>query len=157
MAADLYRFYAIARATLVKSEQHYDLFDQCFTHYFAGADKPRAFQKALDQWLQTPIEMPQLSEEQLALLEKHDLETLQKMFEERLAEQNERHDGGNKWIGTEVQAPSDTVAKSCGIRVGGAGGGRSAVQIAAKRRFRSYRNDLVLDTRQIEWHSESFA
>ena len=39
---DLYRFYAIARATLVKSEQHYDLFDQCFTHYFAGAERPQA-------------------------------------------------------------------------------------------------------------------
>ena len=150
VAADLYRFYAIARATLVKSEQHYDLFDQCFTHYFAGADKPRAFQKALDQWLQTPIEMPQLSEEQLALLEKHDLETLQKMFEERLAEQNERHDGGNKWIGTGGTSPFGHGGQNpAGIRVGGAGGGRSAVQIAAKRRFRSYRNDLVLDTRQI--------
>ena len=33
-AADLYRFYALARATLIKSEQDYDLFDQCFTHYF---------------------------------------------------------------------------------------------------------------------------
>ena len=150
VAADLYRFYAIARATLVKSEQHYDLFDQCFTHYFAGAERPQAFAKALDEWLSNPIEMPQLTEEQLAALEQHDLETLQKMFEERLKEQNERHDGGNRWIGTGGTSPFGHGGQNpAGIRVGGAGGGRSAVQIAAKRRFKDYRSDLVLDTRQV--------
>ena len=76
--------------------------------------------------------MPQLTEEQLAALEQHDLETLQKMFEERLKEQNERHDGGNRWIGTGGTSPFGHGGQNpAGIRVGGAGGGRSAVQIAA--------------------------
>ena len=46
---------------------------ECFTHYFAGAEKrPQAFAKALDEWLSNPIEMPQLTEEQLAALEQHE-------------------------------------------------------------------------------------
>jgi len=149
-AADLYRFYAIARATLIKSEKHYDLFDQCFAHYFAGATAPHGFAKALDEWLKTPIPAPQLSPEEMAMLEKHSLEELKEMFEERLKEQNERHDGGNRWIGTGGTSPFGHGGQNpAGIRVGGGGGGRTAVQVAAKRRFKDYRNDLVLDTRQI--------
>jgi uncharacterized protein with von Willebrand factor type A (vWA) domain len=36
------------------------------------------------------------------------------------------------------------------MRVGGAGGGRSAMQIAGERRFQEYRKDVVLDVRQID-------
>ena len=150
VAADFYRFYAIARATLIKRESDYDLFDQCFTHYFAGAERPKAFEKALHEWLQDPRAAPELSPEDMALMEQHDLETLQKMFEERLNEQTERHDGGNRWIGTGGTSPfGHGGANPAGIRVGGSGGGGRAVQIAAQRRFRDYRTDLVLDTRQI--------
>ncbi len=150
VAADLYRFYALARATLIKSEKHYDLFDQCFAHYFAGAEAPQAFGRALQEWLEDPIEQPELSPEDLALLEEHDFEELMKMFEERLKEQEERHDGGNRWIGTGGTSPfGHGGANPAGIRVGGQGGGGRAVQIAANRRFREYRSDLVLDTRQI--------
>ena len=72
------------------------------------------------------------------------------MFEERLKEQNERHDGGNRWIGTGGTSPfGHGGVNPAGIRVGGAGGGGRAVQVAAQRRFKNYRTDLVLDTRQI--------
>ncbi len=150
VAANLHRFYAIARATLVKSERHYDVFDQCFTHYFAGADAPQRLAKAIDQWLQEPLPVPQLSPEELELLEKYSLEELRDLFEKRMNEQDERHDGGNKWIGTGGTSPfGHSGQHPAGIRVGGAGGGRSAVQIAAKRRFRDYRSDLIIDTRPI--------
>lgn len=149
-AADLYRFYALARATLVKDEKHYDLFDQAFTHYFAGAQPPRAFAKAVEQWLDEPLPIPQLSEEDLARLQQHGLDELREMFEERLREQNERHDGGNRWIGTGGTSPfGHSGVNPAGIRVGGVGGGKRAVQVAAKRRFREYRDDLVIDTRHI--------
>ena len=82
VAADLYRFYAIARATLVKSETHYDLFDQCFAHHFAGAPRPKEFEKALNEWLANPIPAPELSPEEFARLEQYDLDTLTKMLEE---------------------------------------------------------------------------
>ena len=128
----------------------YDLFDQCFAHHFAGAPRPKEFEKALNEWLANPIPAPELSPEEFARLEQYDLDTLTKMFEERLKEQNERHDGGNRWIGTGGTSPfGHGGAHPSGIRVGGGGGGRSAVQIAAKRRFKDYRKDLILDTRQI--------
>lgn len=104
-AADLHRFYALARATLVKSEKHYDIFDRCFAHYFAGAEPPVGLAKALEQWLDQPIPAPQLTPEELAMLTRHDPEELRRMFEERMREQNERHDGGNKWIGTGGHQP----------------------------------------------------
>ncbi len=84
------------------------------------------------------------------MIERYSLDEMKDLFEERLKEQDERHDGGNRWIGTGGTSPfGHSGAHPEGIRVGGAGGGRSAVQIAAKRRFREYRSDLVLDTRQI--------
>lgn len=149
-AADLYRFYALARCTLIKSEQHYDLFDRCFAHYFSGAEPPVGFSKAFEEWLQTPIPAVDLSPEELALLETHSPEELRKMFEERLKEQDERHDGGNKWIGTGGTSPFGHSGQNPqGIRMGGSGGGRQAIQIASKRRFQEYRSDLVLDVRQL--------
>ena len=78
------------------------------------------------------------------------------MFEERLKEQNERYDGGNRWIGTGGTSLFGHGGQPAGIRVGGSGGGRSAVQIAAKRRFKDY-HDLVLDTRQRAWRCDATA
>lgn len=150
VAADLKRFYAISRVTLVKNERYYDLFDQCFTHFFLGADPPQALVKAVDEWLTDPVSPPSLSPEELAALERLDLEELKRRFEETLREQNERHDGGSKWIGTGGRSPfGHGGVRPSGMRVGGEGRSKSAVQIAAERRFRDYRSDLVLDTRQI--------
>jgi len=149
-AADLHRFYALARATLVKSEKHYDIFDRCFAHYFAGAEPPVGLAKAVEQWLDQPLPMPQLTPEELAMLERHDPEELRRMFEERLKAQNERHDGGSTWIGTGGTSPFGHGGQNPqGIRVGGSGGGRSAIQVASERRFRDYRSDLTLDIRQL--------
>ncbi len=150
VAADLRRFYAIARATLVKHERYYDAFDQCFAHYFAGADAPPALKAALDEWLTAPLPLPQLSEDELAALERLTPDELRKRFEETMRQQTERHDGGNRWIGTGGTSPfGNGGVNPAGMRVGGAGGGKSAIQVAAQRRFRDYRSDIVLDTRQI--------
>ena len=65
-------------------------------------------------------------------------------------EQKERHDGGNRWIGTGGTSPFGHGGEHpTGVRVGGEGGGRSAVQVAGSRRFRNLRSDRILDTRQI--------
>ena len=150
VCADLHRFYAISRACLVKHEKHYDLFDQCFVHHFAGAEAPQALSKAIDEWLQQPLPVPQLTPEELEALERYSLDELKKLFEERMNEQQERHDGGNRWVGTGGTSPfGHSGAHPAGIRVGGGGGSKSAVQIAANRRFRDYRADLILDTRQL--------
>lgn len=150
VAADLTRFYALARATLIKNERHYDVFDLCFAHFFKDAEAPAALASAVEAWLEEPLDMPELSEEQLAQIERLGLDELKKQFEERLREQDERHDGGNRWVGTGGTSPFGNNGRHpSGIRVGGSGRNRSAIQVAADRRFRDYRSDLILDTRQI--------
>ena len=94
--------------------------------------------------------LPDLSPEDLERLQALDLDTLREEFEKRMAEQDERHDGGSKWIGTGGTSPFGHGGRNpAGVRVGGTGGGRSAVQVASERRFRNLASDRVLDTRQI--------
>ena len=141
-------FYRVARAVLIKHEGHYDLWDQVFAAVFGDAEMPSLLAEELLAWLEDPKPPPFLSPEELAALEGVPLDRLRELFEERLREQTERHDGGNRWIGTGGTSPFGHGGRHpAGIRVGGAGGGRSAVQIATERRFRDYRDDRILDTR----------
>ncbi len=146
-------FYHVSRAILVHSERHLDSFDEAFLAHFKGIESEGlALHKELLEWLEKAIERKDaLTPEELAMLEQLDPEELRRMFEERLREQTERHDGGNKWIGTGGTSPfGHSGAARQGIRVGGGGGNRSAIQVADARRYKPYRNDLALDVRQME-------
>ncbi|MFO0747931.1 MAG: VWA domain-containing protein [Myxococcota bacterium] len=142
--------YAVGRAVLVKHEAHFDTWDQVFAATFADGVMPVELKEELMDWLANPIERPGLSPEELAALESLSLEELRRRFLERMAEQDERHDGGSKWIGTGGTSPFGHGGQNpSGLRVGGAGGGRSAVQVAEARRYRDYRSDRILDTRAL--------
>lgn len=142
--------YAVGRALLVKHEAHFDTWDQVFAATFGEGEMPVALTEELLAWLEQPLERPGLSAEELAQLEALSLDELRERFLERLAEQTERHDGGNRWIGTGGTSPFGNGGQNpAGIRVGGAGGGRQAIQVAQARRYRDYRSDRVLDTRQL--------
>ncbi len=144
-------FYYLARAILVKSETYYDQFDQAFYAAFGKIKTDEEITDEVLEWLKDPINRLALDPEELEKLKRYDLETLRAMFEERLREQDERHDGGGRWIGTGGTSPfGHGGAHPAGVRVGGPGGGGSAVQIAQERRFRNYRTDLTLDIRQIK-------
>lgn len=148
--ANLNVFYHLARALLVKKETLYDLFDQVFAEHFRGVEGHFDLDEKLLQWLSDPVLPRELTEEEKAALQALDLDKLRRKFEERLAEQKERHDGGNRFIGTGGTSPfGHGGTHPTGIRIGGAGGGRSAVQVAEDRRFRNLRSDRILDTRQI--------
>ena len=150
VAPDLTDFYRVARAVLIKHEAQFDTWDQVFQAIFGDGQLPTKAAEELLSWLEDPLALPTLSPEELAKLEALPLDALRRLFEERLAEQQERHDGGNRWIGTGGTSPFGNGGRNpAGVRVGGSGGGRSAIQIASERRFRDYRNDRVLDTRQI--------
>ena len=144
-------FYELGRCLLVHSEAHFDAYDKAFAQCFEGIEaESLEISEALKQWLADPAKLAELSEAQLATLKALDLDQLQRLFRERLAEQEERHQGGNRWIGTGGTSPfGNSGYHPTGLRVGGPGGGRSAAQIAGQRRYRAYRDDLVLDVRQI--------
>jgi uncharacterized protein with von Willebrand factor type A (vWA) domain len=145
-------FYEVAKAVLVHDEKHLDDFDQAFAKHFQGVEiEGKKLREELLDWLRDAKErVRELSDEERALLERYDPEELRRLFEQRLREQDERHDGGNKWIGTGGTSPfGHSGAAREGIRVGGAGGNRSAIQVAGERRYRGYRDDVALDVRQM--------
>ncbi|NLW36922.1 vWA domain-containing protein [Syntrophorhabdus aromaticivorans] len=156
--SSLNHLYYIGRAFLVKSEAYYDMFDLAFQEYFGGIKtEPLELEKVMD-WLENPLNrLPKLSPEEMAEFQKkleefrkeHDMEELMRQFRERLKEQKERHDGGAKWIGTGGVSPFGAYGyHPGGIRVGGESWMQSAAKVAGERRFRNYRNDLILDVRQ---------
>ncbi len=148
--SSLETFYELARALLVKRESQYDAYDQVFASVFKGVPTHFNLDDELLKWLENPVMPRELTDEERAMLDTWDLDRLMRELEERRREQKERHDGGNRWIGTGGTSPFGHGGKNpAGVRIGGAGGGRSAVQIAETRRFQNLRSDRVLDTREM--------
>ncbi len=145
-------FYHVARALCVHSESHLDDFDLAFAKHFRGVYvEAKKIADELANWLKDPKKLRELSEEERAMIEALDLDEVRKQFEQRLKEQKERHDGGNRWIGTGGTSPFGRGGfHPSGMSVGGGSGGRSAMQTADARKYASYRNDITLDVRQIE-------
>ncbi|GAH38423.1 unnamed protein product, partial [marine sediment metagenome] len=82
---------------------------------------------------------------------KFDLEAMQKHFEDLLRKQDEEHNFGHHFIGTQGDSQFGNMGQNpMGMRIGGSSGMRMAIQIAQKRIFKDYRKDIVLDTRQIK-------
>ena len=146
-------FYDVSRALLVHHEKHLDDFDMVFGAHFRGIPiEAKAIAEELLQWLKDPVRMRELTEEERKALQEMDLEEVLKQLEERLKEQKERHDGGNRWVGTGGTSPFGKGGyHPSGVSFGGSGGGgRSAIVSADARKYKPYRTDVVLDTRQIE-------
>ncbi|MBN2462296.1 MAG: VWA domain-containing protein, partial [Dehalococcoidia bacterium] len=144
-------FYYLARAILVKSEAYFDHYDVAFHEYFKGIKAPPEISEQILNWLKDPFNRMLLTEEERALLDIMDLDELLEELEKRLREQTEQHDRGAYWIGRGGTSPfGHSGQHPAGFRMGGGGGGRSAIQIAEQRQFRNYRHDLTLDIRQIE-------
>jgi uncharacterized protein with von Willebrand factor type A (vWA) domain len=150
-ASSLTGFYSLTRSILVRDESELDEFDVAFAEHFRGVPRAAAaIDRQVWEWLESPVAPHAADPELRRLLEAIDVDALRAAFEERLREQTERHDGGSYWIGTGGTSPfGHGGAHPGGIRVGGQGGGGSAVQVAAQRRYREHRRDVVIDTRQL--------
>ncbi len=141
-------FYHVARACLVKSEVYFDTFDAVFASIYGGVEGELEVTDELMQWLEDPKEFEGLTDEQRAMIEELSRDELLQKYLETLAEQDERHDGGGRWIGTGGHSPFGHGGQHpTGLRVGGPGGGRSAMKTIEERRYRAYRTDETLDLR----------
>jgi len=148
-------FYHVAKSLMIHQEGHLDAFDQAFLAEFRGIEgKSAKLKEELLKWLDDAEKrIEDLTPEERELLEALDPEELRKLFEERMEEQKERHDKGNRWIGTEGESQFGRQGKKGGgMRVGkgNLAGQRSAIQSADARKYRPYRSDLTLDVRQME-------
>jgi uncharacterized protein with von Willebrand factor type A (vWA) domain len=144
-------FYYLSRATLIKDERHYDKFDQAFGAYFKGIEHITDFTKEIPaEWLKAILQK-ELSAEELAKIEKMGWDELMETLKKRLEEQKERHEGGNKWIGTGGTSPFGNSGNNPqGVRIGGKGGKRSAVKVWDKRMYKDYDDSLELGLRNIK-------
>ncbi len=113
---------------------------------------PNEIKDEILKWLEKNFDLSQMEGSfQEVLNQFFDLEDLQGRFEELMEKQDEEHNGGDQWIGTQGTSPFGNSGQNpMGMRVGGSSGARTAVQIAQKRIFKDYRKDIVLDTRQIK-------
>jgi uncharacterized protein with von Willebrand factor type A (vWA) domain len=145
-------FYLLSRAILVKDEALYDRFDRAFGEYFKGVEAlPGMAAMIPEEWLELAARR-HLSEEERLKLQKLGYEKLFAQLKQRLAEQKERHAGGNKWIGTAGTSPYGHGGYHPeGIRIGGASAGnRTAVKVWEQREFRNLDDSVELGVRNIK-------
>ncbi len=151
---DTERFYYLSRAALVKDERFLDRFDQVFAHVFKGleAGEGVSARELPLEWLQKLAEK-HLSEEEKAMVEAlGGFEKLMETLQERLAEQQKRHQGGSKWIGTAGTSPFGAYGYNPeGVRIGqDESRHRRAVKVWDKREFRNLDGDVEIGTRNIK-------
>lgn len=149
LVTDLDGLYRFGRAVLCHSEAHYDAYDLAFQAAFEGVELPAELKEELAEWL---AEAREATGEGVQVDMSH--EELLREFYERLQQQKERHDGGNRWVGTGGSSPYGRQGRSDrGVRVGEGGeqgGGRSAIRVAGERRWRDYRTDTQLEVRDFK-------
>ena len=147
-------FYFLSRACLVKDESQFDRFDRVFGAHFHGIEQ--AFQSLVEEipedWLRRQAELLLSEEERKRIESLGGFEELMKALQERLREQQERHEGGNKWIGTAGTSPFGAYGYNPeGVRIGQQGSGsRRAVKVWDKREYRNLDDSLELGTRNIK-------
>lgn len=150
---DIEHFYYFARTAMIKDEKYLDRFDQIFGKVFKGvqgvdgeisAEIPEEWLNLLAQKFLTDDEKKQI--ESLGGWEK-----LMETLKQRLEEQKERHQGGNKWIGTGGTSPFGNGGYNPeGIRIGGQSTHRRAVKVWEKREFKNLDENVEIGTRNIK-------
>ena len=146
-------FYHLCRAIVVKNETEFDRFDQIFLEFFKNVPYTGELPEDLLDWLNHPSEdlKRTIADLRSAGFPNETLEELLKMLEERLKEQTEEHNGGNYWVGTQGRTPwGNSGWHPNGIRIGGQSMHRTAMMVAGERKFRDFRKDNKLDTRQFQ-------
>ena len=146
-------FYLLSRTCLVKDEKYFDRFDRAFSALFNEMESIDDVINALipEEWLRAAVEK-YLSEEDKAKIESlGSLEELLDAFRQRLEEQEKRHSGGSKWIGTGGTSPfGHSGYHPEGIRIGGESRNQRAVKVWEERQFQNLDDSVAIGTRSIK-------
>lgn len=154
---DVDAFYYLARVSMVKDERNIDKFDRAFAAAFEGLENIQLEQvlEAVDipaDWLEKLAEK-HLSEEEKAEIEAMGgFEKLMETLKERLKEQEKRHQGGNKWVGTAGTSPFGAYGYNPeGVRIGQKESRHQrATKVWDKREFKNMDDTVELGTRNIK-------
>lgn len=151
---DVEEFYYLARLCLVKDETHFDKFDRVFAQHFKGiTDIGEELQTHIpEEWLRKLTELVLTEEEKAQIEALGGFEKLMETLKKRLEEQKERHQGGNRWIGTGGRSPFGAYGYNPeGVRIGQAESRhRRAVKVWDRREFRNLDGSVELGTRNIK-------
>jgi hypothetical protein len=146
-------FYHLCRAILINSEVDYDRFDQVFLEFFKDVPFTGELPEDLLDWLNHPSEDLRRTIEELKTMGFPDdtLQELLDLLEERLQEQTSEHNGGSYWVGTQGKSPfGNSGWHPNGIRIGGESQHKTAMTVAGERKYKDFRKDNKLDTRQFQ-------
>jgi uncharacterized protein with von Willebrand factor type A (vWA) domain len=147
-------FYYLSRAALVKDERHIDRFDKVFAHVFKGADLSFDIGGAdvPEEWLRALTEKYLTEEEKRQLQALGGWEKLMETLAERLRQQQGRHEGGSKWIGSGGTSPfGNSGYNPEGVRIGQDRNRHNrAVKVWDRREFKNLDEDVELGTRNIK-------
>ncbi|ABF07870.1 uncharacterized protein ACUXAV_001920 [Cupriavidus metallidurans] len=153
IAPSIDEFYYLSRMTLVKDEKHFDKFDQTFAAYFKGVESLIDWKSDIPlDWLQKTLERELSAEEKAKIEAMGGLDKLMERLKQLLEEQKEKHEGGNKWIGTGGTSPFGHGGYNPeGIRIGGPSkGNRTAIKVWETRAYKDYDDQVELGTRNIK-------
>ena len=146
-------FYYLWRMTLVKDEKQFYEFDQTFAAYFKGIESLVDWKSDIPlDWLQKTLERELSAEEKAKIEAMGGLDKLMERLKQLLEEQKEKHEGGNKWIGTGGTSPFGHGGYNPeGIRIGGPSkGNRTAIKVWETRAYKDYDDQVELGTRNIK-------
>jgi uncharacterized protein with von Willebrand factor type A (vWA) domain len=147
-------FYFLSRMALVKDERNFDRFDRVFASQFAGAEM--TFEKIMatipEEWLRSLGERLMSEEDKQKVQSLGGWEKLLQTLRERLKEQQGRHEGGNKWIGTRGTSPFGADGFNPeGVRIGQKSSRhRRAIKVWDEREFRNLDDSVELGTRNFK-------
>ncbi|MEG3179853.1 vWA domain-containing protein [Sphingomonas sp. LT1P40] len=146
-------FYYLARTTFVKDEGLLDRFDQVFAKVFRGIATTFGTQTAEipEDWLKAVAEKYLTPEEMAAIKSLGDWDEIMETLKKRLEEQQGRHQGGNKWVGTGGTSPyGNSGYNPEGVRIGGESQHKRALKVWDQREFKNLDSTRELGTRNIK-------
>jgi len=154
---DVEGFYYLARTAMVKDERHLDRFDRAFSATFKGLEHITMGDvlEAVDipaDWLEKLAEKHLSPEEKAEIEALGGFDKLMETLKERLKEQEKRHQGGSKWIGTAGTSPFGAYGYNPeGVRIGqDKSRHQRAVKVWDRRDFRNLDDSVELGTRNIK-------
>ncbi len=147
-------FYYLARTTLVKDERHFDRFDRVFSTHFKGAEEQfdQFTGEVPEEWLREQAELLLSDKEKQEIAALGGWDKIMETLLKRLREQENRHQGGSKWIGTAGTSPFGAYGFNPeGVRIGQDGSrNQCAVKVWDEREFRNLDDGLQLGTRNLQ-------
>ena len=147
-------FYYLSRMCFIKDEKNFDKFDVAFAKYFEKIEvlDDLSLYEIPDEWLRKQLESMLTDEEKAKIEALGGLDKLMEEFKKRLEEQQKRHQGGSKWIGTGGTSPFGAYGYNPeGIRVGQhEGRNQKAIKVWDRRNYRDLDDSVEIGTRNIK-------